>query len=311
MKTKLIVFIISYFLSLITFCTTASASQTLTVSPQTIRILSQPGTTVSTPLTVENPLDQIASINYSFKRFTQDENGAVVFLSDFYKNSPLPFDAHLEENNNKLDDSFKLEPKEKKNIILKIQIKPDQKASDYYFSAVFISSAANDISQNSSHIAIGVASNVLLSIGEGAAQGSVSQFSAPIMLEHGPVPFTVSLSNNGSHLITPSGHILITNMFGQVVGKVDLSSKYILSGSSRLIPEESKRTNGDPTQAYWNDKVTFGLYKADLYVTYFPNGEIDHKTIRFFSLPIKTTAVIIALIVFFSFVFHRAKKYTR
>jgi len=103
-----------------------------------------------------------------------------------------------------------------------VEVPSDEPAGDYYFSVLFLStSPASNSAQSSLSNAIGgVAMNVLLSIGpKSKTTGSTEEFSTPLFQPEGPVSFKVKIKNTSSHFIAPQAQIVITNMFGQKIGK--------------------------------------------------------------------------------------------
>src|SRR5581483_11221742 len=114
--------------------------------------------------------------------------------------------------------------------------------------------------------------------------------SVPWYLEKGPVPFVVRVFNDSDHVIAPQGEIVITNMYGQKIGKVELLPVNILSDSIRSMPDKnmswdllqeqlSTQSKNQKMKAVWNEQFLLGLYSAKLRLKLSDSGPILRKTL--------------------------------
>ena len=229
----------------------------LGVYPPIIQIEALPPAKVESTFTVYNLSGENIDLKISLKPFTasNQENGDVEFISNeqFLKDDPFIFQKIkiIDPEVNKNIDYLTLGPKQKKDLTLVVDIPKDQTLSDYYFSMVFtsINNLSSEANQSTSIGAIAI--NVLLSVGsKDIAKGNIEEFSTPSFVESGPVPFTIRVRNKGSHFITPRGEILIKNLFGQTVGRVDLLPVNILAQTIRSIPDfqQSPEATGSANQ---------------------------------------------------------------
>src|SRR3989344_3134430 len=321
------------FLLLLYFIVTPKASATglsLGVFPPIIQIQADPPSNFKTPITIQNLGEETANLDIILKPFTakDSENGEINYLST----SPLIFQRMQIFEGDRAVKNITLAPSEQKKLNFHIGILKDEPISDYYFSIVFIrSSLLPGGSQDSrdggtSQTTGGVATNVLLSIGKGQAKGIIEEFSSPLFLEKGPVPFTVRVKNTGEHVIAPIGQILIKNFFGQTVGKVDLLPVNILAETTRAIPASSPTqppplkgggndgSNFSPLSpsltwlsqrgeikrgvpaAIWPEKFLLGPYTATLTLALSDEGPIYKKNINFYGTPVQ---ILIGLIIAF------------
>lgn len=310
-KLILVVLLTTYYLLLATDKADAS-SLSLGISPPIIIVQLDPPASVKTPITIKNLSDKSTTLQIFFKPFkaADTENGAVQYLTN-QKGIPGPDQKLFEkvqimESDNAID-TLTLGPKQKKTVMLHLGIPEDEPIADYYFSIIFLNKVDQKNSINSASQAIGgIATNVLLTIGKEPAQGTVTEFSAPGFVEHGPVPFTVRIRNTGKHVIAPKGVIIIKNMFGQTIGKVDLLPVNILVNSTRAIPDASQNPEKkhpstpyalQPTTspvAYWSENFLLGFYTATLTVSLSNNGPVYTRDIYFGAFPL---TIIIALLV--------------
>ncbi len=302
-----------------------SASElSLGVSPPLIQIDATAPTNIEAPITIENLGTEEVELKIVLKPFTaKNENGQVRYLTDkeYFGPDPLIFQRiQVKEGGNPFE-TITLAPKQQKKLTLHIDIPTDEVPSDYYFSVVFISTTEPSGESNLTQSAGGIAANVLLSIGpKGKAKGNIEEFTAPIIIEKGPVPFTVRVKNAGEHSIAPYGVIIIENMFGQKVGRVDLLPVNILAGTIRSMPDlqSSDATPSSPilntkyliqntNRALWSEKFLLGPYKATLSIALSEEGPLFTRTIYFIGAPLSAFAAIIISIMLILIIRNRLK----
>lgn len=305
----------------------------LAVSPPLLQIQALPPASIASPFTIANESDEPVHLTMQLKMFkpTDAGTGEIHFLTprdefpgadkQIFKKVQITDGSHQVQ-------TLTLGPKEKKALVLHIGIPETEKYADYYFSVVFLASA--DSTQNLSAEAVknlnassaqaGIATNVLLSIGpQGTPKGFITKFSAPVVVQSGPVPFVVSVKNAGLHYFTPQGFILITNMFGQTIGKVTLAPDNILAGSSRylvagaeqkIMVQKEDTGTASPTSelvrtpsvgktpaAVWPEKILVGPYTATLTLVLSEQGPVYHRTIHFLAIPLQLIlGIIIAVL---------------
>ena len=286
MYKKVLLIILAILTAYCLILNTANAQGlSLGIDPPIFQITAKPPANVSAPLTIHNLSNQALDLSIIFKPFipSDQETGQVSYQND---NKQLP-PVQVTLNNEPITE-VSLAPKQKRELTLKINIPKDSILSDYYFSIVFLSKNKSAENLNSSQNIAGIASNVLLSIGpKGPVKGTIQEFSAPLFLEKGPVLFTVRVKNTGDRFITPRGQILIKNVFGQTVGKVDLDETNVLSESVRLIPDSQ-----------WLEKFILGPYSASLTIALSDEGPIFRRSILFLAFPFKySVGLILALLI--------------
>lgn len=284
------------------FPTEVSASSfSASVYPPTIKINAIPPVSLKSPIIISNLTDQTQTFNISFKLFTQSdqENGQVRYLKSDELNLKDPlilqrikiFDQDQEVS------SVEIAPRQKKELSLRIDIPDGETVSDYYFSLLFTSSAPSVQSQqNKSNILTAIATNVLLSIGPKIKpMGEISDFSTPLFKPRGPVKFYLKAANLGNQFILLRGYILITNVFGQTVGRIDLGQVNILAGSSRNI------------SAVWPETFLLGPYTATLNLTFSDHGPTLTQSTHFIGAPLQVAVVSLIVIGLILFIKRRLK----
>ncbi len=321
----LIVFLTFSFLFL-TLAPTGVGAQgvSLGIFPPILQIQATPPTDVKSKILIENSGDNPVDLTIGLKPFTASdkENGEVSYLSDYSLADPFIFDKMQILDGDTSVDSITLAPGQKKELTLEIALPQGEPLGDYYFSIIFMSANTPLPSSNISGATAGIATNVLLSIGpKGPTQGAIEQFSAPLFKAHGPVPFTVRIRNTSDHFITTKGDIVIKNMFGQNVGKVDLLPVNILSQSVRSIPDSLQNPQANPPSslksyflslksaaAVWPETFLFGPYTATLTIALSDQGPLFKRSIMFYAFPTETLLGVLIIVLIVTIIIIRVKK---
>ncbi len=262
----------------------------LGVYPPILQIDATPPTSIQTPLAIQNISTDPIDVSIVLKPFTasSDSNGSVAYLPDGSNFGGE--DPHIKDHIQLFEEdhvvtSLTLAPQQQKNLTLHIGLPEDEPPSDYYFSIVFISKNNTPDSGSASVSTGGIATNVLLSVGpKGKAYGYMKNFSSPLIIDHGPVTFSLLLHNDSQFFIVPKGTIIIKNMFGQTIGKLKLLPVNILSKTDRFVPDDA---SGSQTSLIWPEKSLFGPYSVTLTTALTDSGPLFTKTIYFFALPVQ------------------------
>lgn len=296
------------------------------IYPPISQIEAQAPADIKSPVYLENPTDNPIELGISYKAFVPSlsQNGQLEYLNDLQSLPDAEFvkKVYILDKNNPIK-SITLSPKQKKNLMLEILLPENQPKGDYYFSVIFSSKPKIINQSNSSMQTVSVAMNVLLTVGpKGKTSGIIESFSAPLFVDKGPVAFTVAIKNTSEHFINPTGEIIIKNLFGQPIGKVELVPVNILANSTRRIPDEIQ-TGNDKKQlekiksvleknefpvAIWPENFLIGPYNSTLTISLSDDGPVFKKSIMFFAFPL---TYLIGLIIIFGitvFIILRVKK---
>lgn len=278
-----------------------SSGISLSLSPSLLKIKMNPGTNYKSPITLINQSLDPLNIQIILKPFQPfGEDGQIRYppageTAGNYQN--LFNNVHITDDGIIIS-HFIIAPQQTKNLELNINIPENENAfEDYYFSLIFLASPEANKSNTSPSIKdytspqdqdeidqknittfnAGISANILLSINSAqknqpdpSPQISILEFKAPSFIQNGPVNFDLRLKNNSPHYINPEGYILINNMFGQTIGKVDIASANILAGSTRYLTDTnyaSRSALASPLQTnkiLWKEKFLLGPYTATL-----------------------------------------------
>jgi len=321
------------FLCLSTFlCTSAYAQdQQVKVTPAEFRIEANPPADIRAPFIIENQSDTPITYTIGYKLFSRanSQNGSVVFLN----NTEVPSEQDqkiftkmqvVDQDNISLD-SIQLGPKQSKRLQLRITLPSEEPIGDYYFSLLFLpqsvtdqttSNGTNSNQSSSSTLQAGIGINVLLALGQKTApQGLIDTFSTPWFRQSGPVPFDLKVTNTGIHYNTPSGEIVIKNIFGQAVGKITIPPTVILAGTTRNLfgtSKSSSQTNQDDSialsQTIWQENFLLGLYSANLTLSMSEQGPVYSRTIHFVAVPLLALLIFSAFLIILLLSYGRIKK---
>lgn len=287
----------------------------LGVYPPIFQIDSTPPAIIQAPITIENLGDNSLNLTIDFRPFTTSdrEDGQIQYISGSEANFPDPIifqRVKILDGLNQIT-SLSLAPKQNKELIIMIDLPKEEPAGDYYFSILFLTGANNPTQSNSSQSVSGIASNILLSIGpKGKVKGEIQEFSSSLFMEEGPVPFTVRVKNTSNHFINPKGNILIKNIFGQTVGRVDLTAANVLANSVRNIPSTTD-SSSEETAAFWPEKFILGPYKATLTLALSDQGPILTKDVLFLAFPFKIPVEILIGFVMITYIIVKVRSKTR
>jgi hypothetical protein len=300
----------------------------LGIYPPVFQIQATTPSDVKIPFLIQNFTDSSVSLTIYLKSFTaaQTENGNITFLDTSNLPDPfLPQRIQVLDGDNSIG-SLTLSPQQKKDLALAIQIPSNEPKGDYYLSLVFSSDTNNVNNRSSSQATIGIASNILLSIGPvGKTQGQIEDFSTSSLVAKGPIPFTIRVKNTSDHYITPKGNITIKNMFGQTIGKVNLLAVNILANTIRRIPDsiqanpnskdyQNIKTEIDKNSfpvAIWPEKYLVGPYTATLSLALSDSGPLFTKEVVFFAFPLEyliAILLVIGLIIFITIRVNHSRK---
>lgn len=307
----------------------------LKIQPSNLQIRAKSPADIRAPFTLTNQSDEAVTLSIVLKRFRDagDETGSVVFSTPGIK-TEADRDQFL-KSVQIVDDGFvvpniTLGPKQQKKLLLRIELPKNASTSstsnvagagqDHYFSVIFLSNSSEAEvnereSQNDSftNIQAGLGLPVLLSVNQkDETAGFLDEFSSPLILQSGPVPLTVKVKNTGEHFVEATGVILIKNMFGQTVGKVELPKTNILSGSTRSLSNNLIGNKESIPQnigkAIWSEPFLLGFYTATLTLAVSPDKSLYTQSVHFVAFPLVGSIILFSTLLIGILLIRRIKK---
>lgn len=299
---QIILFSILYFS--VTFPSYAQESH-IAISPTLLEIEAARPSTIKKTVNIKNLTTNPINLSIQLLPFTQstdDNANAQILFDPTQKQETRQFireSAKIILDGDTIADSISLAPLQEKVVTLSLNISADETITDHYFSLVFIKTPTvtpGEIQSSVSELLPGVASHVILSIGQNKGSGVINEFSTPFFNEKGPVLFNLMVQNNKSKYIKQYGSITIKNMFGQSVGKIDIPASLVLGNTTKKIPH-----------IYWNEGFLLGLYNATLTTNGLGSDTVS-RTIYFIGLPLTYIFGWIILVMILAFVLSRVRK---
>ena len=274
---------------------TSASSYSLGIYPPIIKIKAVLPAKIKSELKIKNLSDYPVNLRFVIKPFVANENNTnqvkyLLYADYTTANTNFLQKVKILENDQSVS-KITLAPKQEKKLMLMIDLPKEEKPIDHYFSLVFLAQNQDKLNSSYSQILGGIAMNVLVSIDPQGYKALIADFSTSSLVSQGPIKFNVKIKNIGDHFITTNGYILIKNIFGQTVGKVDLGPRNILAKSTSQILNNP---------AVWSEKFLLGSYTAKLYLTYDNSSNLFGET-KFIAIPTKIIIIltIVGLIAIF------------
>lgn len=258
----------------------------LSISPLTFELTANPGDQISNVVRVFNNGDTPMSVAMEIRDFTAaGERGEVALgtlenqsfsLTHWVKVSP---------------ETFVLEPRSFKVVDFNITVPPNAEPGGHY--GTILASLTSTAESTGAALAQKIGSLLLLQVsGEIQEHMGVSSFVAPGFSEYGPVALTARFENTGSVHLKPRGFIVVKNMLGDEVARLDVPQSNVLPNSIRKLSVSVP------------DRWLWGRYDATLTAIYGTTNEPLSVSVSFWVFPWKVAlgvgfAAIVVLLVLF------------
>lgn len=194
-------------------------------------------------------------------------------------------------------ESFTFEKGENKNIPYKITAPPNAEPGGH-FGVIFFK--ASELKQ-SGQLKIGTRVGVLVFItvpGNQLQKGRILNFSAPFLVQGKSVPFKINFENTGTVHFEPKGSIIVKNIFGKEVAKIEVSGQSVLPTGSREIGASLN-----------SEGFLIGRYTASLSLVDGEKNELSSEDISFYAFPVKYVVMfLVGIIVIFIILKYLKKK---
>lgn len=281
------------FLAIALFVFLPENSFALTAGPSKMEYFVDPGDVVEKKFSLFNDGSETRTFYPIFENFTE-ENGQKVLLE---KEGDLADWI-------KTETSVTLTVGEKRDVPFRIEI-PKDASPGGHFAIVWWSTAPPKAGQVAIVTRVGLLLFVTVS-GDIVEQGKIISFSTlnPKRIWGSfPVEFALTFSNEGNVHLKPKGQINIKNIFGKIKSQVEVNAATL-----SILPK-NKRTFNEKWQS---DKFTFGLYKAELNLTFGQSQKRAAESFWFFFAPWKTLLLVILGLLLIGFAIPQGiKKYNR
>lgn len=286
------------------------SGQALQLAPPIITLKANPGQTITTQMEIRDVASGPLVVSNQINDFVAAGTGGTPkILTGNDSNNPFSMKSWVTP----LPD-FELSPQQIKTLQVTIHV-PVNASPGGHYGVIRFSGIPPQLQNTGVSLSASLGSLVLLTVnGHIVHKLSVSKFLVTKNNKPGtvfpstPLTFDVYMKNSGNIQEEPTGHVIITDMFGKVVAGVNINipPRNVLPASTRLF-------TGDLNSSVIGNKRFFGHYTATLHVQYGANNQQTlTEKIGFWVIPYKTIlGVIAALITLFFALRFLLKRYNR
>ncbi len=261
----IIVFLLAFFLF------SGNNTRAVTVSPLNFELNSNPGDRIDNYIKIYNDTDSEISVKMEIEDFAASgERGEVLLKAD---DSISTYSLRKWVSMN--PEVFNLAPRSTQVVQFSISV-PENAEPGGHYASILASISSAGVESTGVGVAQKVGSLLLLSVsGELFEKMDITEFSAPEFSEYGPKELVVKFSNSGTIHSKPRGFVIIKNMLGAEVAKIDIPQLNVLPQSSRKINIPVKLDN------------QIGKYEASLVAIYGASNEPVSAVVRYWVFPWK------------------------
>jgi hypothetical protein len=283
------------------------SASALTISPARVEITGDKGETLNDSFLLINEQDTEQTYYTSVEAFdSQGESGTPNFTAS---KEGLPSWITVEEK-------ITVKKGERLKIPYTITI-PQDAESGGHFAAIFLSTVPPSTSEGQVSVGAKVGMLVLLKVtGDVKEEGGLLSFilkDEKKFLTSLPVDFVYRFSNKGNDRVKPEGEVVVKNLFGGEVAKLDANKALgnVLPGSVRRFEVRLGEKEAPAVSAPFFEHVSFqkenfalGMYTAHLDLSFGNSGKAESK-VTYFVFPwqlmtVTIVGVLILLIVLVS-----------
>lgn len=211
---------------------------------------------------------------------------------------------------------FTLSPEQIQNLSLTISVPKDASPGGHY-SVIRFTGIPPNLKGSGVSLSASLGTLVLLTVNGNLTHKlainsfTVSKFTGgkPAKLfQSTPLNFAVTLKNSGNIQEQPTGHIVVSDMFGKTVAGVNINLP-----PRDILPDSTRNFTGALDKSNLGTKKLFGLYHAKLTVLYGSTYNLSvTRSITFWVIPYKLVGLIILLLIIAFFVIrHLLKQYKK
>jgi hypothetical protein len=275
-------------------------SQGLQISPVTIDFTATKGQSYTFNVSILNVTTGDLVFTSAVNDFTaKDESGTPQFLLD----SKLPSNVSITSWITP-PASFMVKSKQTVTLPIKINVPVNAEPGGHYGILRF-SGRAPDIDQTGVALKVSAGPLILIKVnGEISEKLRFSEFftaqgsSHKGLFEKAPITVVERLTNDGNIHLKPKGDVIITNMFGSVVGTLKVNNK-----DGNVLPKSTRRF-----EQTFAKKNLFGKYTASAKLAYGTHGQVLSSNLTFWVIPYKLIAILLLILIVLIFILSRLIK---
>lgn len=292
--TTLSVLVVGFFISPFAQAQSASGSgQALEIGPPVINLSADPGTRVTARISIRDVSTSSLIVKGEINDFVaggEDGTPKIILDDTVSKYSFKSWVSPLV--------SPTLKPREIRTFTVDIDVPSDASPGGYY-GVVRFTGTSPDLEGTGVSLSASVGSLILLKVnGDAKESMSIEEFSAShdgrtgLLFEAAPIVFTERLKNSGNIQEEPTGLVTVKDMFGNVVATLAVNQP-----TRNVLPDSIRKFESSLDNTNIGNKILFGLYHADLSITYGANKQTITSSMSFWVIPYTLIGIIIAGIV--------------
>jgi hypothetical protein len=271
----------------------SSDAITLGVSPQILEITANPGEKVTNTFRLTNASEQSVNIKTIPKNFTPlGEEGAVDLTEDSTNFS-------LAEWVTVSPDTALLDSNTTKDFVVTINVPEDVEPGSHFGSVVFQTIPPEDDTA-AALVSQEIAPVILVKVaGDITETAEIVEFKSTksFWSNESSISLISRITNTGTAHFKPTGQIVIKNMFGSEVAKLELDKRNVLPGSIRQFTNE-----------WQTDGFKLGRYTAELTLVTGEDDKIQTSTTSFTIFPYQVVIPVVILLSILVFIIFKGRK---
>lgn len=264
--------------------------QALEIAPPILSLSGDPGQTITAEINLRDISTSKLVVSNEINDFTASgEDGTPKILLDEEETNPFSIKSWIQPI-----DQLTLEPKQIKKIPVVIKIPANAPPGGYY-GVVRFSGTPPELDNTGVSLSASLGALILLRVnGEVVEKLSIEEFfttnngSKSSLFEFTPVTFVERIKNSGTIHEQPSGQITITDMFDNLVARVNINLP-----PRDILPESIRKFEQTLDEATIGKKMLFGKYTASLKVLYGSKETAINSTITFWVIPYTLIAILL------------------
>lgn len=289
--------------------TAANSGQALEIGPPVINLSADPGTSVKATISLRDISSTSLFVTSEFNDFVAGgEDGTPKILLDEDATSAYSLKSWVGPIN-----TLTLKPREIKTVTITINV-PANASPGGYYGVVRFTGTPPDLEGAGVSLSASLGSLILLKVnGEAKESLGIEEFFAShdgrkgTLFEAAPVMFTERLKNTGNIQEQPTGLVTVKDMFNNVVATLPINQP-----PRDILPDSIRKFEQPLDDTVIGNKILFGLYHADLTVTYGASKQTITSSLTFWVIPYTLIAIIVAaLVIGFILLRFAIKRYNR
>ncbi len=269
----------------------------ISVSPQSLDLAINPGESVSNVFRLTNGSDESLTIQTIPKNFLPLGNeGAIELLED---DTPFSLASWISVSP---EGAVPIEPGQTVDFNVTISAPANAEPGGHFGSVVF-QTIPSEQDGTAALISQEIAPVILVKIpGDVDESGQISQFTSTrqFWTNQSDIGFDIVFENTGNVHYQPSGQVIIRNIFGREVDRLEVAGRNVIPGAERRLDTE------------WRDiGFRFGSYTAEVTLVHGTDSQLSNATTNFYVVPFQQLVPAVLVIGLVGYVVYRYRKRIR